>query len=164
MAWIQLAISESDTLPDRGCENGFESHVLEGFREEKCTIGPKKQVFGEILGATLLRDPNDSAKACAALEPKRPLRGRIHTPCAEARENMRSPLEVDGMAKKKSGAKKPAEMLLVQSKVKEYVRGHDMMCSSDLVEALNQKVAGLLDEAVGRASNNGRKTARAHDI
>lgn len=68
------------------------------------------------------------------------------------------------MAKKKAASKKPAEMLLVQSKVKEYVRGHDMMCSSDLVEALNHKVAAILDEAVGRASNNGRKTARAHDI
>ena len=68
--------------------------------------------------------------------------------------------------KKKEGntTKKPREMLLVQSKVKEYIRGHDMMCSSDLVDALNEKVAGILDEAVTRAGSNGRKTARAHDI
>jgi hypothetical protein len=73
----------------------------------------------------------------------------------------------EGMAgKKKDGntTKKPREMLLVQSKVKEYIRGHDMMCSSDLVDALNEKVAALLDEAVTRSKENGRKTARAHDI
>ncbi|MEQ8272282.1 MAG: hypothetical protein RMA76_22800 [Deltaproteobacteria bacterium] len=66
--------------------------------------------------------------------------------------------------KKKAGAKKPKEMLLVQSKVKEYVRGQEMMCSSDLVEALNDHVAWLLDKAVERASANGRKTARASDV
>ena len=66
--------------------------------------------------------------------------------------------------KKKAATKKPKEMLLVQSKVKEHVRAADMMCSSDLVEALNEAVAGLLDKAVERASANGRKTARASDI
>ncbi len=66
--------------------------------------------------------------------------------------------------KKKAGGKKPKEMLLVQSKVKEYVRSHDMMCSSDLVEALNEYVAWLLDKAVERAGANGRKTARASDV
>jgi hypothetical protein len=73
----------------------------------------------------------------------------------------------EGMAGKKKEAnagKKPREMLLVQSKVKEYIRSHDMMCSSDLVDALNESVAALLDAAVTRAGSNGRKTARAHDI
>ena len=67
------------------------------------------------------------------------------------------------MAKKKA-AKKQLEMLLVQSKVKDYVRQSDMMCSSDLVEALNEEVSSLLDKAVARAQANGRKTARASDI
>ena len=73
----------------------------------------------------------------------------------------------EGMAGKKKDAntaKKPREMLLVQSKVKEYIRSHDMMCSSDLVDALNERVAGILDDAVTGAGSNGRKTARAHDI
>ncbi|MEL6187107.1 MAG: hypothetical protein AAFU79_20975 [Myxococcota bacterium] len=69
------------------------------------------------------------------------------------------------MATKKTTAKKkPMEMLLVQSKVKEYVRGADMMCSSDLIEALNEEIGRLLDRAVQRAQENGRKTARASDV
>lgn len=66
--------------------------------------------------------------------------------------------------KKAAGSKKPREMLLVQSKVKEYVRSKEMMCSSDLVDALNEHVAWLLDKAVERAESNGRKTARASDV
>lgn len=69
------------------------------------------------------------------------------------------------MATKKTNTKKkPLEMLVVQSKVKEYVRGQDMMCSSDLIEALNEEIGRLLDRAVQRAQDNGRKTARASDI
>ena len=66
--------------------------------------------------------------------------------------------------KKKAAAKKPKEMLLVQSKVKEYVRNAGFMCSSDLIEQLNEHVAGLLDKAAERAEANGRKTARASDV
>lgn len=67
------------------------------------------------------------------------------------------------MAKKKV-AKKEREMLLVQSKVKDYIRGNNMMCASDLLDALNNNVCGLLDRAVQRAGSNGRKTARAADV
>ena len=67
------------------------------------------------------------------------------------------------MATKKK-KKEPLEMLLVQSKVKEYVRGQEMMCSSDLIEALNEEIGRLLDRAVERAQENGRKTARASDV
>ena len=69
------------------------------------------------------------------------------------------------MATKKTNAKKkPLEMLLVQSKVKEYVRGQEMMCSSDLIEALNEEIGRMLDRSVQRAQDNGRKTARASDV
>ncbi|CAN0519902.1 unnamed protein product [Laminaria digitata] len=67
------------------------------------------------------------------------------------------------MAGKKK-AKKEREMLLVQSKVKEFIREHDMMCASDLTEALNEAVSVILEKAVERAGANGRKTARASDI
>jgi hypothetical protein len=66
--------------------------------------------------------------------------------------------------KKAPAPKKPKEMMLVQSKVKEYVRGQDMNCASDLVDALNEQVALLLDRAVTRAKENGRKTTRASDV
>ena len=60
--------------------------------------------------------------------------------------------------------KKEQEMLLVQSKVKDVIRGHDMMCSSDLLEELNGMVHWMLGRAVERAGANGRKTARASDV
>lgn len=66
------------------------------------------------------------------------------------------------MAGKKK--KKEREMLLVQSKVKEFVREHEMMCASDLTEALNEAVSQLLEKAIARAEANGRKTARASDV
>lgn len=72
------------------------------------------------------------------------------------------------MANKKKAAvvaaKKPKEMLLVQSKVKEYIRAQDKQCASDLIEALNDRVAQILDEAVKRAAENGRKPARSYDV
>ena len=72
--------------------------------------------------------------------------------------------EVRMATKKAPAKKKPLEMLLVQSKVKEYVRGQEMMCSSDLIESLNEEIGRLLDRAVQRAQDNGRKTARASDV
>lgn len=68
------------------------------------------------------------------------------------------------MAGKKKAKKQPRQMLLVQSKVKEYVKGHEMMCSAELVEALNEHVHALLDRAVDRAQQNSRKTARPYDV
>ena len=68
------------------------------------------------------------------------------------------------MASTKKKAKKVTEMLLVQSKVKEHIREKGMMCSSDLIQALNDHVGWLLDKAAERADANGRKTARASDI
>ncbi|MBK8013857.1 MAG: hypothetical protein IPK13_21215 [Deltaproteobacteria bacterium] len=68
------------------------------------------------------------------------------------------------MSEEESNGKKQGEMLLVQSKVREYIRESDMMCSSDLVEQLNAQVLVMLDRAVQRARDNNRKTARACDI
>lgn len=67
------------------------------------------------------------------------------------------------MATKKT-AKQPRENLLVQSKVKDYIRSKDLMCASDLIEALNEEVYALLDKAATRTTENGRKTARASDV
>ncbi len=68
------------------------------------------------------------------------------------------------MAGNKKKTKRPTDMLLVQSKVKEFVRSYDMMCSSDLIEELNNTVGDILEKAVDRAAANGRKTARAADV
>lgn len=65
------------------------------------------------------------------------------------------------MAKKK---KNDLPVFVVQSKVKEYIREYDMMCASDLTEALNESIGELLDRALERTAANNRKTARAADI
>lgn len=69
------------------------------------------------------------------------------------------------MATKKTTSKKePRELLLVQSKVKDYIRSKDLMCASDLIESLNEEVYALLDKAAHRTTENGRKTARGGDV
>ena len=55
-----------------------------------------------------------------------------------------------------------AEDLIVKSKIKSAVSG--MNVSSDVPEALNNKVAALLGEAAERAKANGRRTVQARDL
>ena len=65
------------------------------------------------------------------------------------------------MAKKKSNRE---AILVVGSKVKEVVKGNDMQSSGELIEAISNKVHELVEAACKRASDNGRKTVRAHDF
>ena len=57
-----------------------------------------------------------------------------------------------------------AEMLVVGSKVKAFVKGKGLNMSGSLAEALSSKVAALLEEAAKRTAANGRKTMRAEDL
>ncbi|HKJ57221.1 MAG TPA: hypothetical protein VJ978_14685 [Nitriliruptoraceae bacterium] len=57
-----------------------------------------------------------------------------------------------------------AENVIVTSKVKEAVKGLDLRLSSDVPDALNDKVHELLKAAAGRAQANGRSTLRASDL
>jgi len=57
-----------------------------------------------------------------------------------------------------------AESLVVQSKVKEAVKGLELKMSSELPDALNAKLRAMLEEAAGRARANGRATLRPHDL
>ena len=69
------------------------------------------------------------------------------------------------MAKKK--AKKTVskkEVLVVASKVKAYIRGKKMMCSSDAVGALSDKVHCILDAAMTRTNANKRSTVKPQDL
>ena len=52
--------------------------------------------------------------------------------------------------------------LIVKSKIKEAVK--DLNVSSDVAEALNEKVYNLLQDAAGRAKANGRRTLQARDL
>lgn len=57
-----------------------------------------------------------------------------------------------------------AESLVVQSKVKEAVKGLELRMDSTLPDALNEKIATMLKEAAARAKENGRGTLRPYDL
>ena len=68
-------------------------------------------------------------------------------------------------AKKKSGGGgKPTEMLLVSSKVRAMLKDAGCNTAGDALDGLNMYVGWLVAQAAKRASENGRKTVRAHDF
>lgn len=69
-------------------------------------------------------------------------------------------------AKKKPAKKKaaPKEVVLVGSKVKAAIRDAGCNTGGDVIDSLNEYVHWILEQATKRASNNGRKTVRGHDI
>lgn len=65
---------------------------------------------------------------------------------------------------KSGGGGKPAEMMLVASKVKAMIKDAGFNTAGDALEGLNELVAQYVDRATRRANANGRKTVRAHDF
>ncbi len=59
---------------------------------------------------------------------------------------------------------KKRESLIVASKVKAYIKGKKMMSSSEALEAINDKLYGLLDAAAARTKANRRSTVKAQDL
>ena len=57
-----------------------------------------------------------------------------------------------------------AEVLVVGSKVKAYVKSQGAMSSGVLIGALSEKVCGLLDDAIARAKANKRSTVKDTDL
>lgn len=53
-------------------------------------------------------------------------------------------------------------MLVVKSKVKDVVSGHNV--SGDYAEALNEVLVWMVEQACARAQANGRKTVGARDL
>lgn len=68
------------------------------------------------------------------------------------------------MAKKKTSKKKPREILVVGSKVKEVIRQAGLRSDGELVQAVSDKVHEALEAAIGRAENNKRGTVRPYDL
>jgi len=62
------------------------------------------------------------------------------------------------------GSSGEKEMLIVGTKVKNYIKSQDVMSSADVLTALNDAVYALLDKAVARAKSNGRKTVQGKDV
>lgn len=67
-------------------------------------------------------------------------------------------------ATKKAAPKKGKEMLLVGSKSKDALKGGKFNVSSDTLDALNNHVYWLIEQAQKRCAANGRKTIRPYDI
>ena len=61
-------------------------------------------------------------------------------------------------------AKKPAEIVVVGSKVKDVVRTAGLRSDGNLVAAVSEKVHEMLQAAIVRAQKNGRSTVRPHDL
>jgi hypothetical protein len=56
------------------------------------------------------------------------------------------------------------EMLVVSSKVKAYIKEKGCHTSGELLDALNVKVAAMLNEAVKRTQGNKRSTVKDVDL
>jgi hypothetical protein len=56
------------------------------------------------------------------------------------------------------------EILVVVSKVKDYIKSKKMMTAGDLPPALSGEVHTLLDRAIKRCKANKRATVRADDL
>ena len=63
-----------------------------------------------------------------------------------------------------AGPKKERELLIVQSKVREIIRGREMRASDDFITALSEHVAQVVDKAIQRAAANKRSTLRDADV
>lgn len=61
-------------------------------------------------------------------------------------------------------SKKPREVLVVGSKVKDVIRDAELRSDGELVQAVSEKVHEILEAAIERCRNNNRSTVRPHDL
>ena len=72
---------------------------------------------------------------------------------------------VQGAAPQAATSQIPRDILIVASKLKEYIRKtSDMNTSGEVMDVLSDKVRALCDEAVRRARADGRKTVMERDF
>jgi len=57
-----------------------------------------------------------------------------------------------------------AEMMIVRSKVGDYVKSKNMQMGGDTYTELSNKVQCKLDKAIDRCKGNGRKTLKPYDL
>ena len=59
---------------------------------------------------------------------------------------------------------KKRDSLIVASKIKAYIKGKKMMTSADALDAINERVYCMLDEASARTQANRRSTLKPQDL
>lgn len=57
-----------------------------------------------------------------------------------------------------------AEILVVQSKVREMIKAKGCSTSADAIDSLSAEVTRIVNRAVERTKANGRKTVKGSDI
>ena len=60
--------------------------------------------------------------------------------------------------------KKEKEILVVASKVREYIKDKNCNTSGEFIGELSNMVYCVIDKAINRAQENGRKTIQAKDV
>lgn len=69
------------------------------------------------------------------------------------------------MSESNEGAeKRDTGLLIVQSKVREIIRGREKRVSDEFIAALSHHVAEAIDRAIARCTANGRSTLRPEDL
>jgi hypothetical protein len=66
--------------------------------------------------------------------------------------------------RKRKAPSRPPEMMLISSKVRQQIKDAGCNTGGDALDGLNGYVAWLIAQAAKRATENGRKTVRAHDF
>lgn len=56
------------------------------------------------------------------------------------------------------------EVLIVASKVRQYLKAKGVKMSGELINALNKRVVVLLDDAASRTRGNKRSTVKPQDV
>jgi hypothetical protein len=76
------------------------------------------------------------------------------------------PTEGEAAAVEGEKANEPSNWLVVAKTVRSLLKAHpaSMHCGSDALPALNSKVSEIINEAIGRALANGRKTLKNSDF
>ena len=79
----------------------------------------------------------------------------------------RSILDINNSMEKKmakKAKKKDRDVLVVASKIREYVKSNDCNTSGEFIGELSNTVYDLIDKAISRAQGNNRKTIQAKDV
>ena len=79
----------------------------------------------------------------------------------------RSILDLNNLKEKKmakKAKKKDRDVLVVASKIREYVKSNDCNTSGEFIGELSNTVYDLIDKAIDRAQGNNRKTIQAKDV
>ena len=54
--------------------------------------------------------------------------------------------------------------MVVTSRVKDFIKAKKLRSDGALIDAVNAKLAGMLEAAAARTKANGRSTVRGHDL